>query len=286
MDYYNIYKDQFDSNWESLKNNAIDRFKLAKSIKANFHVEFESLIKGLDNDYDEIFDEIKKNDLTECFRLLNKRASLIDNSVLDDEKIDIILSNHVLEEYKNQGYSAYDEFLIKLANIDSTNKIKMHFDTYYKYYELVYFTGKFDYFYGEPFDGKSFSASKEYLEMMFIKDPDSVKTIGVPKDLFSENDKFLILHTLILLIKKGRGGVSSIEIARVLVLANIDNQKILSEDYRNVDGYKILSSGIDKLNSDSAKKKWISDILDKLEPYKLTAIKGELRLLIRKLNKK
>jgi len=99
--------------------------------------------------------------------------------------------------------------------------------------------------------------------------------------MLSENDKFLILNTLILLIKKKE--ISNIEIARVLVLTNIDNQKLLSDNYKNIEGYNILSNGVHQRNNQHSKIEWISDILNKLEGYRLTSIKKELRLVLKKL---
>ena len=72
--------------------------------------------------------------------------------------------------------------------------------------------------------------------------------------MLSENDKFLILNTLILLIKKKE--ISNIEIARVLVLTNIDNQKLLSDNYKNIEGYNILSNGVHQRNGCCIFLKW------------------------------
>ena len=99
--------------------------------------------------------------------------------------------------------------------------------------------------------------------------------------MFSETDKFLILNTLISLIKKKE--ISNIEIARVLVLTNIDNQKLLSDNYRNIEGYKILSNGVHQRNNQHSKIKWILDILNKLEAYNLKSIKKELRLVLKEI---
>ncbi|MFC4633359.1 hypothetical protein ACFO3O_05545 [Dokdonia ponticola] len=293
MDYYKIYKDQYDRSLETILNDTIEKLKLAKSNKANFNTEFNAIKKELSEKPKEIHSQFKNDDLLECSELFSKRYSLIDEAEPEDEKISIVLNNQVLKEYKKRSNSDYDydEFIIKLAKLDATNKINSHFSMDRNYFELIYFTGKYHYLNDNYFDKERSQISKEIAKMNDIKYPKEIEKIN-PKpsqsnfqdDILLEKDKFLILHTLISLIKSKK--MSTIEIARVLVLTNIKKSKLLSEKYRNVEGYKILSNGIDAVDSYKNKKEWILSVLSKLEPYKLKEIKAKLRLLLKNLNEK
>jgi len=294
MDYYKIYKDQYDRSLETILNNTIEKLKLAKSNKANFNTEFNAIKKELSEKPKEIHNQFKNDDLLECSELFSKRYSLIDEAEPEDEKISIVLNNQVLKEYKKRSNSDYDEFIIKLAKLDATNKINSHFSFDRNYFELIYFTGKYHYLSDNYFDKERSQISKEIDEMNTIKHPKEIKEISpkpqsdsipiVQEDILQENDKFLILHILKKLIEEKK--IFIVEIARVLVLTNIKNPKLLSEKYKNVEGYKILSNGINTVDSDKSKKEWILSVLSKLEPYKLKEIKAKLRLLLKNLNEK
>lgn len=295
MDYYNIYSNSFEENRESIKYDTINTLKLAKANKANFNTKFKGIIDELSRKHDVIYEDFKSQNLTECLRIFTHRCSKVDEALSEDETISFILNNQILNEFNIQGYHDYFEFITKLASFNSINKIKVHFENYYDYYKLVYFTNKYEYFYAKDISGLNFEDSKEYSEMMDLKYPDRIEarfnelillgnSNNSHKDVLSEKDKFLILHILKSIIEQKKASV--IEIARIIQLVHIDNPKLLTDKYKNIDGYKILSSGIDKLDNDKSKIKWISEILEKLEPYKMTQLKAELKLLLRKFKLK
>jgi hypothetical protein len=295
MDYYKIYKDQYDRSLETILNDTIEKLKLAKANKANFNTEFNAIKKELSEKPKEIPNQFKNDNLLECSELFSKRYSLIDDAEPEEEKISIVLNNQILKEYKKRSDSDYDQFIIKLANLEAFKKIISRFSMHRNYFDLIYFTEKYDYLTDNYFDKEEAQISKEIAEMKDIKYPKEIEKIN-PKpsqsdsisnfqeDILLEKDKFLILHILKNLIEEKK--ISVVEIGRVFVLTNIKNQRLLSEKYRNVEGYKILSNGINNLDSDKSKKKWILSILSKLEPYKLKEIKGKLRLLLKRLNEK
>lgn len=100
--------------------------------------------------------------------------------------------------------------------------------------------------------------------------------------LLNKNESFLLWHVLLSVIQESEKGYL-IEVGRALVLSNIDTNQLLTDKYKNNNGYKFLTTGIDIVSKKENRVKLIKDLLHKIRPYKLKKTEVKLKILLRNL---
>lgn len=182
MDYLQIYNDQFDATWAQIKSKTIDDFKTARKNKKNFNTLFNNIISNLYAEQEKIIEYFNNHTLNSCYKLFEKRHSLYDANLEQQEVISLILQNEVIEEHLSLEKSNYENFIKKIGKHQAISKIGNHLGNYYEYYKLIYNQDKYENFYAKDFEDIGFENSSEYIEMLNEEYPnrakESVKLIG------------------------------------------------------------------------------------------------------------
>ena len=173
MDYLQIYKVQFDKTWLEIKNQTIKELKLAKRNKKNFNKVYNSLLKTLNEESEQMYNQFESDGYNRCIGLFQGRYSEYENDLYKDEIIELSLMNEVKSEFETLSGNDYKSFIQKVSKLMSLNEIKNHFKNYSNYYELIYDLDYYKYFHAKNFERISFESSKEYKEMVKIKYPNN-----------------------------------------------------------------------------------------------------------------
>jgi hypothetical protein len=172
MDYYKIYKEEYNESLKRVRAELIEIFKQAKQSKKIFLKTFNKINIDFHNEGNLIIDEFTDENLTSCYDLFINRRGEYDRNLSEDEVISLIFENEIKSEVAKLGKLDYKAVIRKLAHHRAISLIQLHFTNNSKYYELVYEQEKFDYFFKEGFEIKDIETSEEYAEMHKIKYPE------------------------------------------------------------------------------------------------------------------
>ncbi|MEQ3665679.1 hypothetical protein [Olleya sp.] len=284
MDYLQIYNENYQFFFKQYKdefykflNNSIDDDK-------KFKYAFKSLIpKILNIALSEIgFSEIQ-----------GSRSRIIVDSSKDMYNTDglrKVLNSELKEEFESlqkktnnlfiDYYHYLKSFSCQQAYWDYVKKV----DDEEKIINVLYNLKELDqYSFNKTIDyGK---VLKEYDFEYYNLNPDDrgrniKKETNVP--LLNKNESFLLWHVLLSVIQESEKGYL-IEVGRALVLSNIDTNQLLRNEYKNNNGYKFLTTGIESVSKKENRVKLINDLLHKIRPYKLKKTEVKLKILLRNL---
>ncbi|TVZ46144.1 hypothetical protein [Olleya sp. Hel_I_94] len=284
MDYLQIYNENYQFFFKQYKdefykflNNSIDDDK-------KFKYAFKSLIpKILNIALSEIgFSEIQ-----------GSRSRIIVNSSKDMYNTDglrKVLNSELKEEFESlqkktnnlfiDYYHYLKSFSCQQAYWDYVEKV----DDEEKIINVLYNLKELDqYSFNKTIDyGK---VLKEYDFEYYNLNPDDKgrnikKETNVP--VLNKNESFLLWHVLLSVIQESEKGYL-IEVGRALVLSNIDTNQLLTDEYKNNNGYKFLTTGIESVFKKENRVKLINDLLHKIRPYKLKKTEVKLKILLRNL---
>jgi len=284
MDYLQIYKENYKLSFEQY----VDKFYkfLYDSIddEKQFKYAFELLVpKILNMAFSEIgFKEIQ-----------GSRSRIIVDSSKEMYKTDglrKVLYSELKEEFEslqeqtNNLFIDYRHYLKSFSSqqaywdyVDKVNKENDIINVLYGLRELNQYSFYKTIDYGKVVKEYNFEYNNLYPDK---RGRNIMKETNSP--LLSRNESFLLWHVLLSVIQESEKGYL-LEVGRALVLSNIDNSQLLTDKYKNNDGYRFLTTGIDIVFKKENRVKLIKDLLYKIRPYKLKKTEAKLKILLRNL---
>lgn len=284
MDYLQIYKENYKLSFEQY----VDKFYkfLYDSIddEKQFKYAFELLVpKILNMAFSEIgFKEIQ-----------GSRSRIIVDSSKEMYKTDglrKVLYSELKEEFEslqeqtNNLFIDYRHYLKSFSSqqaywdyVDKVNKENDIINVLYGLRELNQYSFYKTIDYGKVVKEYNFEYNNLYPDE---RGRNIMKETNSP--LLSRNESFLLWHVLLSVIQESEKGYL-LEVGRALVLSNIDNSQLLTDKYKNNDGYRFLTTGIDIVSKKENRVKLIKDLLYKIRPYKLKKTEAKLKILLRNL---
>ncbi|SDH09523.1 hypothetical protein [Winogradskyella thalassocola] len=169
IEYYNShYSEVLTDN----KRELIEIFKEAKTYPRPFKKFYIPFLKKIKEDSDNKY--VFKNQ--ELYPKAHKVFEFRHDFHLDEEKevISKILDNEIKEYFEANDLKAFRPFIIDMAKQKALQYLHNHLENYYNYYELIYLTDKYEYFYLKNFELINYKDSKEFNEMLDIEYPDRI----------------------------------------------------------------------------------------------------------------
>ena len=183
MDYLQIYKEQFDKTWLEIKNQTINELRIEKNNKDySFNDVYNRIRDSLNEQSEMIIKQFKIDGVIKVLKMFDDRLAKRNEKQDIDEIIELALTKKVKQEYEKTNKKDYASFIRKMSKHKSLMQFHTHLTNYIGYYELIFDLDKYEYFYGKKFENLSYTSTKQYKEMVKLRDSDSAPEVGI-KDL-------------------------------------------------------------------------------------------------------
>ena len=283
-----LYNRTYNYTFKKAKTILINLFK-KKSAEDRPYSLFSNLISNwftnCTGDYYINFPEEKY--YQEAAKLFQKRNKLYVGDA--DRIIQLVLSNEIADIFKDKSQNEFESFVIRMARKDALQYIGRHLDLYYGYYQLLYETKSYKYFYLKDFEGSHFEESKEFKKMRHLKypnlkedrpfiiqDPKHSTEIHESKDMlsvehsiimanlnaFTNDERILLLH----IVYSRRNSLSLIDFLRIVkIVGYYDDLNVFNNLYKDATAYSKARKGLEYYNSDTSQLKILKSLNKKLE---------------------
>jgi len=275
MDYFKIYDHFYRKAQDVSKRMIIAEMKKEKLKNRPFSTVHNKIVNKIEDYIRESFTKNLEQNFSESYSMFQKKHSYYEGTEI--EKVKWILEDEIKQVFKKNQTSSYNSFIADLA-IETSLKVTLHhYYDYRDYYSLIYDLDKYEYFIFKNFESIAFEDSEFYKSMLDEKYPHKVKEreqklkmqalqstsaketkkttskdisekegdiIGV-LDSFTDDEKFLIIHIISVLISKP----SSIPLTDLMKLVRIvgtyEDLDIFLNSPRKVTSYSKVNKGVD-----------------------------------------
>ncbi|KGK29975.1 hypothetical protein [Cellulophaga sp. E6(2014)] len=282
MDYLQTYNDAYHKNYELFKKLAFESLESSKEMTRIFKDAFKlSIFKASQKWHDDSSWEFF--DSNSSYELLGKdRRYELDNTKK-------VLENDLKERFENleikrkKMFVDYSDYLQKTAKKVAIENVIELLETSKKVINTLYTIDRLDSFnFSTEFDYENkIDGYTSAYESLFPNEKRASESIDT--DILSKNEKYLLLHILFSFFEESKKP-TMVEIAKIITLANVDDEILLTDKYKNHDGYRILLYGYKFRAKKEIQREWIKSLLEKIKPYKLAQTSTKLRMELRKLN--
>lgn len=316
MDYLNTYKYFSEKYYNYSKIILIKQFKKANKKNRPFLTIANKLLCDFKKYRTENYESVLTEKGSVAYLEFQNRYKYYRGD--EYEIIGWVLNDEVLKAFTADDTYSYKSFIRDLAIHESLNECFNHFYNYYGYYELIYDTDKYEYFYLKDFQGISFENSSEYQEMLDLKYPERIKERqeselaekakrkgGKPalsiknKDEISKEEidsieiinSFLDSERAILFSifndEMKKNNLSEIPVTELIrftkIIGSYEDLSIFNKNVKDSTFYSMTNKGIHYYTSKDGQKKLIEDIIAKLKKLKVSFMLRLLKKLLLEL---
>lgn len=282
MDYLKIYNSNYNKAYRT--GEIAIKHKLIQFNKETLSFERASNLTK------ESFGNFEKRLLIDKEPKLVELKSIYQKSLSNYSKnaVELVLKNEVKKgflklslEIQNNNYPL-ESFIKELAIFNATNELLRLYNNHSELFKMIYENDCFDSFEIKDYHPIDFRDSKNYTDLLnkfyplrktsetfsenfsVIQSYDPIEDLENNTPNFNEKEKAYLLHLIYKIIEESKANIklNNTEFYKVLSIVNLkDDSCLVSDNYKNSDYYRILSSGIEKISLDIKTQDSFIDIL-------------------------
>ncbi|WMI70253.1 hypothetical protein [Mangrovimonas sp. YM274] len=302
MGYLKTYNYFYTKANNIVKRKLVEEFQEAKKKSKNYNTLHNNILNWINSYRKESFSNEFETKYKEPFLIFKNRGEFYESDNPED-LIKWVLEGEMENCYDNNRYP-YKKFVADLALSQSLEDISRHFQNYRLYYQLVYRSGMYEYFYLKDFERILPESSVEYktmrnslyserakeelnlpdtlpksIEKYTPKELEDISKVNSKLKLFNNDEKLLLLNIL----KTHGGDMSTAEFIRICLITNglFDYKIFTGVDYKNTAIYRKVSEGV-SYSEKIYNEEFLNELKFKLEGMNVPIISQELNRLLAK----
>lgn len=284
MDYLKVYNDSY----EYFHNENIELISKHLKQAKNINTKFEYIFRNISRIIHANFLNEEKNFILKMNKQIFYEVISNAEDYFSKNSIEGVLHYTIKDSFdslslqENGTFTNYKDFIKSLANQVACIDILEIINSKKRILNVLYQIDKVEEF---NFSGGSeYSQLENYTETFNTLFPENKEENKeeIDSNLLSENDKCLLIYFLLNMLREN-DKPTTIETARIITLANINDPLLLTKNYKNSQGYKILTTGSSSKNNKKKQIEWIKELLKKIKPYNLTTTNSKLKIHLSKL---
>jgi len=309
MDILSIFNYHHRATWNRSKNIILSIYQKHSNDSRPFSYFYNDVQKELLKYCDRNFTDKNRSKFPEAFTLFEFRQQNYGGSA--DQVIKGILENEIADLFKDISRKEYRNFVVDMARISSLREIREHHGSYSTYYELVYETKCFEYFYFTEFENRHYSETDEYKRMLVKKFPerrDEIYSISDSPDheengskdkksshetrilknleVFTDKERLLLIHfTYEKFFKSKQNPLSLVDFIKLIkILGAYEDLSLFYERPKNNTTYQKVNKGLDYY-SKGTHQEILRSLLSKIDILNSSGLKAILTRELTNLNK-
>lgn len=300
MDYLNIYNSNYNK-----------AYRIGESFSKHKLIQFNKETLSFDkasNATQKLIENFEKKIPINKEHQLSELKYVYQNSLRNYSKneIELALKNEVKKGFLklslntlNTNYTL-ESFIKELAIHNAVNELIRLFNNHSDLFKMMYDNDYFDWFEIKDYRPIDFRDSKIYTDLLnkfyplknvsetysenflipYSDDNDMIDNSENDIPNFSEKEKAFLLHSIYKIIEESKANtkLNNTEFYKVLSIVNLnDDSCLVSDNYKNSDYYRILSTGLEKISSDlKTQDNFIDILISKTRQLKLKNITKHL----------
>ncbi|MFC0604937.1 hypothetical protein [Winogradskyella pulchriflava] len=305
MDCLKTYNHFYKKAQDVSKRMIIAKMRQAKLKNRPFSTIHNNITRDLHHYINDNYTNNLETNFNEAYSMFQKKHTYYDGT--ESDRIKWILEDEVKKAFEKNHVSSYAAFISDLAVEASLNMALNHYYNYRDYYQLVYDLNKYEFFFFKDFVGISFKDSEYFKNMIDDKYPQKAKereqkmkmlapqspikketkditdksksekelSIMELLDSFSDDEKFLIIHIINILISKSSPLQLTDLMKLVRIVGTYDDLAIFLKSAKGVTAYTKVSKGVDYYRGDN-QLKIINSTIQKLSSFNIEIVNHQL----------